>query len=499
MTALRVKITNYIEICNPQDLPLSAETELLRSLTYTNPEIEMKRRLGIWVGNTPRTLTLFRYKFHSHSVGLNGEENPLYIDRGCWRLLKDIANKYELSLQIEDCRVSEEVPDMPDFTEGLEDYQRNTVESIINGKHQGIICFPTGGGKTRTATALIAALKQRTVVFVHTNELLRQWIEVMKGLLPGIKIDYWAGQHKKIGEHVTVSMLQTASKGIPEDVIAKFGLVIQDECHHSPAETFRRVINQFPAKYRYGLTATPRRRDGKSFYIKSTFGDVLAELGYKDVGARIVMPRIVVVPTVLAEDYTKCYRANNMTGGMVLDYTLLFNLMAKDYMRNMQILQIILECLEENDTYTLVLTKRRENAKTLHEFLSGQGVLVELLLGGGGEKERRRKDEALEKTRRGENRVLIGTSVADEGLDVVNLNRVILATPTSWYGSLQQRIGRAMRNHDGKRTPIIYDLVDTDIPECVDSWRARKRFYNAHEFDMDYSKCSGTILEEKKQ
>ena len=320
----------------------------------------------------------------------------------------------------------------------------------------------------------------------------------MKGLLPGIKIDYWAGQHRKVGEHVTVAMLQTSYKGLPPDMITMFGNIVQDECHHAPSATFSAVINQFPAKYRYGLTATPKRRDGKSFYIKSIFGEVLVELGYKDVGERIILPRVVVVPTILAEDYSTCYRANRQTGGVVLDYTKAFNLMAKDYMRNMQILQIISECLEDASAYVLVLTKRRDNAKTLYEFLQSQGVAVELLLGGGGEKEKRRKDEALAKTRAGLNRVIIGTSVADEGLDVVNLNRVILASPTSWYGSLQQRIGRGIRNHDGKDTPIVFDLVDIDIPECLDSWRARKRFYSKHEFEMDYTRCSGTLLEEKK-
>ena len=500
MKEIQVTIDNYITIQNPSDIPPRVEMDLVNELSRANPELHLKKSLGIWTGNIPKTLRLYRYVSvfteREDKKGLDSHQ-ILCIDRGCWQVLVDVFETNKIKYRVKNNLVENFILGFPEFSGVLEDYQRDALEKVTSTKSQGIICFPTGGGKTVWATALIAKLEQKTTILVHTTELLGQWIDSLERFIPGINVGQYSGTKKIIGEHATVAMVQSLSRDCPAEIHRDTGLLIMDELQHIGANTFQDVVGLFPAKYRYGLTATPDRRDGKAFYIHSIFGDTLVKLGYKDVGSRIILPIIYPIVTALAEDYTSLYSSRG--GEVVFDYVGAYTKLANDYLRNSLILQLILELLEKDDSYILVLTKRRENAKFLNEFLNQSGVKSSVLLGGGSAKDKREKKEILEQSRSGENRVIIGTSIAEEGVDVVRLNKLILAAPGSYYGLLAQRMGRIMRNHEGKEPPWVFDLVDLDVPEFLTAWRKRKDFCEKHEMKIDYGRCKPeeiNILEE---
>ena len=145
-------------------------------------------------------------------------------------------------------------------------------------RNQGILVMPPGAGKTVSAIEAVIRRGQKTLVLVHTKDLKEQWLNRFKtftGITPGVIDD----KNFDTEQPVIIGMVQTLTgRRLTEDFLKSFGCVILDEGHHAPASTFERLINQFPARYRYGLTATPERRDGLTFMLHGGFGPILYEV-----------------------------------------------------------------------------------------------------------------------------------------------------------------------------------------------------------------------------
>lgn len=166
-----------------------------------------------------------------------------------------------------DCQVSDRRTDVlagfpPLHGVTLRDYQERAVTGALESE-QGLIEAPTGAGKTLIGLALLSRLGRRALVLTHSRELARQWREVIATRLNVAAGMVGAGSWSE-GEAVTVAMLQTLHRN-PErahELGAGYGVVLVDECHHLPAATFSEVASWLPARFRYGLSATPQRRDG---------------------------------------------------------------------------------------------------------------------------------------------------------------------------------------------------------------------------------------------
>lgn len=145
--------------------------------------------------------------------------------------------------------------------------------------------------------------------------------------------------------------------------------------------------------------------------------------------------------------------------------------------RNNYISTIINECMSDNSNTVLVLVKLRSQAEYIYEAFKDI-YPTGLLMGGGSSAYLKEKEAIISDANSGRIRLLIGTSVADEGLDIARLNRLILVSPASFEGLLKQRMGRIIRKHpDKKGKPVIYDIVDAEIPEMLRSWSKREKLY----------------------
>jgi superfamily II DNA or RNA helicase len=121
----------------------------------------------------------------------------------------------------------------------------------------------------------------------------------------------------------------------------------------------------------------------------------------------------------------------------------------------------------------LVLSARVTHCELLANRMKAAGVAAAAVTGVARKAERSR---TMEQFRDGSLKVLFATSLADEGLDVSRLERLVLATPARAEGRTIQRLGRLMRPHPGKQTPILYDLVDGD-DLSQKQFLARRRAY----------------------
>ena len=150
------------------------------------------------------------------------------------------------------------------FTGTLREKQPDAVTKLL--KHdEGVLCAGTAFGKTVAAAFLIAARRTNTLVLVHRAQLLDQWRERLAAFLD-LSIDsigqIGAGKSKTTGI-VDVAIVQNLyRKGEVKDLVAEYGHIVVDECHHLSAVSFEQVMRRVRAKYVTGLTATPVRKDG---------------------------------------------------------------------------------------------------------------------------------------------------------------------------------------------------------------------------------------------
>jgi len=434
---------------DPSALPPRAMEILWRGLTFPNPEYVNRVRFGRWVGATPEEITLVE----------RGARGEIRIPRGAVGLLQDAVRAARGRLVFRDRRTTCEPIDY-DFTFTLRDYQARAVEALTS-RLQGCAIVPCGGGKTVIGTAAIAETGQPAIVLVHTQDLADQWRETIRDAL-GIEAGVVADGRIEPGTITvaTVQTLATLEGPALRELAALFGVVILDEAHHAPAVVFRRVLSAFAGRYRFGLTATPERADGLTPLLDLCIGPTVFRIDHHELVAagHLVVPRIEPV-------HTGCSLEADSHAALVAR-------LCADPGRNQRIVE--LAAREANaGRSVLILSGRVTHCQKLAGHLRKAGVEAEALTGRVA---RGKRVEVLDRFRAGDLRVVCATSLADEGLDVSRLERLILATPARAEGRTIQRLGRLMRPHPGKGTPVLYDLVD-DTVLARRQFAARKAAY----------------------
>jgi superfamily II DNA or RNA helicase len=129
----------------------------------------------------------------------------------------------------------------------------------------GVLAAATAFGKTVVASRALAARGRNTLILVHRRQLMEQWVARLKAFLDvdAKRIGTIGGGKKKPTSLIDVALIQSlVRKGEVSDVVANYGHLIVDECHHLPAVSFEAVARQSKAKFVLGLSATVTRKDG---------------------------------------------------------------------------------------------------------------------------------------------------------------------------------------------------------------------------------------------
>ena len=141
----------------------------------------------------------------------------------------------------------------------------------------GVLAATTAFGKTVVAAFIIAARKTNTLVLVHRRQLMEQWIARLSTFLdlPASSIGQIGGGKRKPSGGVDVAVLQSlVRKGEVDDIVADYGQIVVDECHHVSAVSFEAAVRAVKAKYVLGLSATVTRQDGQHPIIFMQCGPV---------------------------------------------------------------------------------------------------------------------------------------------------------------------------------------------------------------------------------
>jgi len=245
-------------------------------------------------------------------------------------------------------------------------------------------------------------------------------------------------------------------RGLISDLVADYGHLVVDECHHLSAVSFEAVARAAKAKYVLGLSATVTRKDGHHPIIFMQCGPMRYRVdAKKQAAARPFSQRVVIKRTA--------FRAERQNPDAI-SIQELYGLLARDTARNDMIFNDVLLALEARRS-PVVITERKDHLQAIAERLTKFAKNVIVLKGGMGAKKRHQVTEALQSVADGEERVIVATGrYLGEGFDDARLDTLFLTMPISWRGTLAQYAGRLHRSHAAKREVIIYDYVDVHEP-----------------------------------
>jgi superfamily II DNA or RNA helicase len=341
--------------------------------------------------------------------------------------------------------------------------QSDAVAAMFRAQ-QGQCILPPGRGKTEIALAFIGACKTRTLVVVHTKQLMEQWITRAQQSLPGIEVGKIQGKTCQVG-HVTIAMAQTLKRYLQDGgkFWRQFGCLIIDESHHAAAETWEWLLNACPAFYRFGLTATDKRADGRQALVNFYIGPVI----YRAKFTSAVPISVVPVRTGFKARYRGPF-----------DWTRLLRVLSLDEGRNGLIADYIMREFDAGQS-CLVLSRHINHLEQIENHLrermgTERFRQVALLTGRLGSKKR---DAIMDGARAGHIKIVLATQIMDEGADVPILSRIFLTFPGKHDGRIIQQIGRAIRAFPDKIDAVVYDFVDDFIPPLARQYAERKRTY----------------------
>ena len=430
----------------------------------------------------------------SRFIYLGSDEGKyIVLPRG---LREEILKKFDnagISYKIEDKRTQGRELNIS-FKGELRESQIPAVETMLENE-TGILHAATAFGKTVVCCNMIARRGISTLILVDRADLMNQWIKRLDEFLdideelPEYQtktgrtrkrkslIGNLQGAHDTLTGIVDVAMIRSLKKkdGF-HPMLKEYAQVYFDECHHAASESAIEVLQEINAKYVYGVTATPKRGDGKEKINEFLLGPIRYRFTAKDRAEEqnidhLVYPRFT--RTVKSHHLSKTPYGNDA-----------YELIRNNDVRDEQIIRDVADCVQAGRT-PVVLTKYVDHANKLSERLKTCADRLILLTGANGTKARRAQVEELNRVDDSESLILVGTgSLLGEGFDFPRLDTLFMATPVSGENVVEQYVGRLNRDYDGKENVIVYDYVDSHIPKFDKMYAARLKAYKKIGYEL---------------
>ena len=458
-TPVRATLAQRLFIAK-QDLPSSVLNALKRLAAFQNPVFYRRQGMRLSTALTPRIVAC-------------AEDFPQHValPRGCVQGAAALLRSLGTTLEIDDQRESGQ-PIERRFHGTLTELQASAVGTLLD-HDTGVLVAPPGLGKTVAGIHLIAERARSTLVLVHRQPLLDQWIAQLALFLEidSRSIGRIGGGKRNATGLIDVAMIQSlVRKDEVADLVAGYGHVVVDECHHVPAVSFERVLSEVRARYVTGLTATPQRRDGQHPILELQLGPARYVANPKSPATvRPFRHRLIVRETDFELPGTDAQPPIQR----------IYQSLAGDARRNDLILDDVIGSLEAGRS-PIVLTERKDHLDFLTERLRGFTKNLVVLRGGASSKQRREVLAALEAIPDREERLVLATGrYIGEGFDDARLDTLFLTMPVSWRGTVVQYTGRLHRLHPGKAEVRIYDYVDHRVPVLARMFERRLAGYRS--------------------
>ena len=472
---MRILVSNKIKIENYSQEVLDYCKE---TLVLPNPEYYKREAQGRWTGNTQKEFVLYE------RVG-----NDLLLPFGCFReLWKRFANRCEWV----NCIHAKTAVNYGSHI-NLYPYQESAVNTLLLRKN-GILVSPCGSGKTQMALELIAKIGGRALWLTHTGELLTQSMDRAKACFDLSSNAYGTITAGKvnIGSAITFATVQTMCNIDIKQYAKEWDVVIVDECHKAigtPTKImqFYKVLSNLQARYKIGVTATPKRADGLERCMTALLGNIEHTIPKEEVKKFTCPVRVWKRET----DY-KPNLDVVLAGDGTIIYSSLINDLIQNQERNVQIAKDIDRILDkEPDARILILSDRVEHLATIKRTLvdgfcpSKWNKVKQLMALSNSKKAREERRQVLKDLNDGNINVVLATyALAKEGLDVPNLNYVVFASPQKDETTVTQSAGRVGRKAEGKEYGVVIDYVDSNFGMLAGFSKKRNSVYKKLEYEI---------------
>ena len=376
-------------------------------------------------------------------------------------------------------------------------FQREAKEAVLrhweSGHKAALVSLPTGSGKTIVFSDILKSSLSgdngKGLVLVHRDELLRQAMEKLNFVWPGVKLSTVDAANNNFTGQITVASVMAIVRRLER--IPRIQKVVTDEAHHAPASSwlkiYKRIDELFPRWQHLGVTATPIRANGasdleaifgKPVYVKSIFElivegylsplkglEVRTEISVEDVG--------VQRGDFIAEELSRAINTKE---------------------RNRLVVENYLDLAPERKA--LVFAADLNHAKSLAEMFKTQGVSAAWV---AGETPLSLRRSLLEKLRKGELKVIVNCMVFTEGFDEPSLDAILVARPTRSLVLYCQMIGRGLRPYPGKKNCLFIDFVDNSSKHRLISMQDLLMFYQTKKTEKNIAELLARKLSKERQ
>jgi len=418
------------------------------------------------ISGTPPPIPIPVYKENSKKI---------YIPRFYGIKRYGFPNKSEIGNNVENINIT--------FVKKLRDYQEKAVETYINCTNNpicatsngivgggGILSLYTGAGKTVCAIKIISIIQKKTIIIVHKEFLMNQWIERIREFTPDARIGRIQGRIFDIeNKDIVLAMMQTLYNEEKTFDLQSFGLCIVDEVHRIGSSQFHKCLFQIQPLFWLGISATVNRKDKMENLIQMFIGDIIYSIERK--GDDFVSVRGIDYST---NDNEYSNVITNHRGEIA--YSTMISKICGYEPRSDFIVKIIKDLINENNkSQILLLSHIRLMLEYIYQKLTENGISVGFYVGG-------MKQFDLDETANTKQVVLSTYMMSSEALDIPSLSTLILASPKT---DIIQCVGRILRKkHD---SPIIVDIIDSHST-FQNQWTKRKEYYKKCNYKIQKTK-----------
>ncbi|MCK5797260.1 MAG: DEAD/DEAH box helicase family protein [Deltaproteobacteria bacterium] len=366
-------------------------------------------------------------------------------------------------------------------------YQRDALDAWRQAGSRGVVVLPTGAGKSHMAMMALDLRRRSTLVIAPTLDLVRQWYDLLR-IHFGPPVGVVGGGEHEVCD-LTVTTYDSAYLHM-EHFGHRFGLVIFDECHHLPGESFSQAAEACLAPFRLGLTATPDRPDERHTLYDTLIGPICYRQDIVDLSGRYLAdydtvritldltPEERVAYDAARETYRNFVRSQGIAVGRPGGWSEFIMraagsaagqeaLAAHQRSRHLAFaasakLDTVARLLHQHrDDHILLFTQ--DNATT---YAISRRFLLPAITHQTKVSER---SEILDGLRHGRYGAVVTSRVLNEGVDVPEANVAIVVSGSASVREHVQRLGRVLRRTHADKLALLYELVTRDTTETFTS------------------------------
>ncbi len=322
------------------------------------------------------------------------------------------------------------------------------------GYKRGLVVMATGLGKTWLAAFDSISTASATVLFVaHREEIIEQAARTFIRIRPEAKTGKYTGKQKDLDVDMLFASVQTIGQmnHLRKFTSNYFDYIVVDEFHHAAANTYQRLLKHFHPRFLLGLTATPERTDQADILSLCDGNLVFIRDLFDGINSKCLCPFTYYGIADDQVDYQEISWRNGQFDPNELSNQLATSGRAK---------HAYSKWTKHKQKHSLAFCVSTKHADFMASYFNRQKGVRAIAVHS---KSTTRRNEALSSLERGEIDIIFSVDLFNEGVDIPQLDTVLMLRPTESPIVFLQQLGRGLRTLDGKEKLVVIDFIGNHI------------------------------------